>query len=235
MLKPALLYKEEVEKKFAEIMYDDDYFLYTGYAHSHELPNLEPADGVYQWAIINSKNEVIGYLSYRIQPETDTAYNFGLYSFNRGNPIIGRDVFKKMEELVQNHRRVEWRVIGGNPVIKHYDRFCKKYKGNKVKLHSVTKDQSGKYRDEYWYEVLKEGIYVKSLPPDTPQPKTGYWEYVQYDYNSKLGNWHCSECRCVVVECVNKEEKGGIPLYKYCPQCGANMSEIPTDSESEEV
>ena len=55
------------------------------------------------------------------------------------------------------------------------------------------------------------------------KPKTGHWEYVQYDYNPRLGNWHCSECRCVVIECVDKNEKGGIPLYKYCPQCGAKM------------
>jgi hypothetical protein len=74
---------------------------------------------------------------------------------------------------------------------------------------------------------------VKALPPVTPKPKTGHWEWVQYDYNSKLGDWHCSECRSVVMECVSKEEKGGIPLYKYCPQCGAKMSEIPTDSEKE--
>ena len=64
---------------------------------------------------------------------------------------------------------------------------------------------------------------LSKLPPVTPQPKTGHWEWVQYDYNPRLGNWHCSECRCVVVECVDKNEKGGIPLYKYCPQCGAKM------------
>lgn len=62
------------------------------------------------------------------------------------------------------------------------------------------------------------------LPPVNPQePKIGHWEWVQYNYNPKLGNWHCSECRCVVVECVGKEEKGGIPFYKYCPQCGVKM------------
>lgn len=53
--------------------------------------------------------------------------------------------------------------------------------------------------------------------------KTGRWEWVQYDYNPKIGNWHCSECRSVVIECVDKNEKSGIPLYKYCPQCGAKM------------
>lgn len=57
------------------------------------------------------------------------------------------------------------------------------------------------------------------------KPKTGHWEWVQYDYNPKLGNWHCSECRCIVLECVDKEVKGSIPLYKYCPQCGAKMIE----------
>jgi len=64
---------------------------------------------------------------------------------------------------------------------------------------------------------------ICQLPPVTPQSKMGHWEWVQYDYNPKLGNWHCSECHCVVLECVDKEAEGDIPLYKYCPQCGAKM------------
>lgn len=81
-------------------------------------------------------------------------------------------------------------------------------------------------RREKMWEEFETGIldvverWKKRLEQE---PKTGHWEWVQYDYNPKLGNWHCSECRCVVVECVDKEEKGGIPLYKYCPQCGAKM------------
>lgn len=90
-----------------------------------------------------------------------------------------------------------------------------------------------------WTEITDEIIHrfikrIKALPSVNPQPKTGHWEWVQYDYNPKIGNWHCSECRSVVVECVSKEEKGGIPLYKYCPQCGAKMSEIPTGSDPQE-
>ncbi len=76
------------------------------------------------------------------------------------------------------------------------------------------------------FEIESEYLY----PSVTPQPKTGHWEYVQYDYNPKLGNWHCSECRNIVMECVNKNDKGGIPIYKYCPNCGAKMAE----SEDEE-
>lgn len=72
---------------------------------------------------------------------------------------------------------------------------------------------------------------INEIP--SAEPKTGHWKWVQYDYNPKIGNWHCSECRCVVVECVGKEEKGGIPLYKYCPQCGAKMFEPQERSDKE--
>ena len=174
MLKPAYLYKDQLEKLFASVMYDDDYFLYMGYAHGHELPKTEPRDNVYQWAIVGKekrnddfwsvlkevgdvpvKETVIGYFAYVYQPEADTVLNFGLYSFDRGNPVIGKDVFTKMKELVEKHRRIEWRVIGGNPVIRHYDKFCYKHGGNKVTLHKVTQDNNGIYRDEHVYEIVK--------------------------------------------------------------------------------
>jgi hypothetical protein len=78
------------------------------------------------------------------------------------------------------------------------------------------------------FDVIFMAEIMKRLREEQ-ESKTGRWEWVQYDYNPKLGNWHCSECRCIVVECVDKETKGGIPLYKYCPQCGAKM-----ESEVEE-
>ena len=156
MLKPAILYKNEIEKHFAEVMYSDDYFYYTGYVHEHELPKVEPANNVYQWAIINSTNEVIGWFAYRIDPANDNVYNFGLYSFDKGNALIGRDVFKKMEELIAHHRRIEWRVIDGNPVIRSYDKLCKRYNGHKVSFHKVTKGLDVIYRNKYVYEILSE-------------------------------------------------------------------------------
>ena len=154
MLKPAILYKDEIKQKFSEVIYSKDYFLYEGYAHGHELPQIDSKDNIYQWAIV-SKNKVIGWFAYRIEPETDTVYNFGLYSFDRGNCIIGKDVFNKMNELVRRYRRIEWRVIGGNPVIKHYDKFCKRHNGNKITLHKVAKAPDGDYRDEHIYEIIR--------------------------------------------------------------------------------
>jgi hypothetical protein len=46
-------------------------------------------------------------------------------------------------------------MIGGNPVKRHYDKFCAKHNGNRVVLHDVCKDENGNYRDEYIYEIIK--------------------------------------------------------------------------------
>lgn len=154
MLRPAILYKEELLKKFAEFIYEDEYFLYTGYIYGHEFPKIEPQDNVYQWAIVD-KVKLIGWFAYMVQPETDTVYNFGLYSFDKGNPIIGIDVFNKMEELVRNFRRIEWRALSTNPVVKHYNKFCQKHGGNKVILHKVGKSPDGSYWDDIIYEIVK--------------------------------------------------------------------------------
>ena len=67
---------------------------------------------------------------------------------------------------------------------------------------------------------------LEALPPVTPQPKMGHWKWVPYSYRPILGDWVCSECEGVAVECVRKDNMGGIPLYKYCPQCGKKMQEV---------
>lgn len=157
MLKPALLYKDELNKKFAEQLYSQDYFLYTG-CDGTWVPEIKADEGTYQYVILNKDNQVIGYFAYSINYFNDTVHNFGLYSFNKGNPIIGIDLIKKMKELIKYHHRIEWRMIAGNPVKRHYDKFCKRYNGNVVCLHDVTKNLKGQYVDEYIYEIINKGV-----------------------------------------------------------------------------
>ena len=72
--------------------------------------------------------------------------------------------------------------------------------------------------------------YIDAAPSVTPKQKTGRFEWVHYDDFPSLGDWVCSECKSVAVECVRKDYMGGIPIYKYCPNCGAKMVE-PQESE----
>ena len=187
MLVPAVVYKDEIKKRFIERMYSDDMFYYQGYPYGHETTEIEPQDNLYQWAIVGQITEVgntivpdvgnngykfiphkyhygqklIGYFSYRINPTTDNVYNFGLYSFDKGNALVAHDVFKKMEELIKEHHRVEWRCVGGNKAMDGYVKFCKrmlKKHSNlyvqRVRLTDVTKDNHGNYHDEHLFEIV---------------------------------------------------------------------------------
>ena len=153
MLVPAISKKVELEQLFAEHLYDEDMFLYNGYPYCNSIPDLTPKENIYRWAILD-KDKVIGYFTYFIETHSDNVCSFGLYSFDKGNPIIGFDVYKKMKELIKNHHRIEWRMIGDNPVQRHYDRFCVRYKGSCSMLHKVVKDKNGKYHNEYIYEII---------------------------------------------------------------------------------
>ena len=187
MLVPAIVYKDEIEKQFAKRMYDDDMFYYQGYAHGHEMTEIKPQDNLYQWAIVGKRTargctivpddekdvykwiphnchygqKLIGYFAYRIDPVTDNVYNFGLYSFDKGNALIGHDVFKKMEELIEENHRVEWRCVGGNKALRGYENFAtriaEKIPYLKVNIHQmtdVTRDNQGRYHDEYVFEIV---------------------------------------------------------------------------------
>ena len=163
MLVPAISKKQELEQLFAEHLYDDDMFLYNGCPHCNMIPELTPKENIYRWAIVEKYGypleKVIGYFTYYIDTSNDNVCSFGFYSFDKGNPRIGIDVYRKMKELAKDHRRIEWRMIGGNPVEKHYDKLCKHFHGNKVILHNVVKDRKGNYHNEAIYEIIKiEGV-----------------------------------------------------------------------------
>ena len=153
MLKPAILFKDELERKFEEQIYTQDFFYYAGYNGSTYIPEIKREDFMFQYAIVDNDN-LIGYFSYRLDTTSDTICSFGLYSFDRGNVTIGKDIMRKMKELIKSHHRVEWRMIGGNPVKRHYDRFCNRFGGNIVKLHESARTPSGEYVDEYIYEIV---------------------------------------------------------------------------------
>lgn len=154
MLVPAIIYRDELLKLFAKHLYTEGYFYYNGYAHSNGLPEIRAEDHLYQYAIIDN-DRVVGYFSYKIWEAPDTAMNFGLFSFDQNNTVIGRDVYNKIRELIKTHRRIEWRMISGNKVQPTYDHLCKKFGGNKVILHDVCKDNYGNYHDEHIYEIVR--------------------------------------------------------------------------------
>lgn len=155
MLKPAILYRDEIIRCMQEYFYTDD-MLYGSGCLANWSPNIvdSPMEGLYQWAIVNNDDKLIGFLDYRIDFYVGKAYNFGLFSFDRGNPLVGKDLFEKLEELVHSCHRVEWRAISGNPACRGYDAFIKKHNGKCHVLKDSIKDRHGDYHDDLIYEII---------------------------------------------------------------------------------
>lgn len=171
MLKPAILYKEEITRKFYELFYTDKLYYYIGYPHciTDTPENIGKClENHYEYAVVidlmGGGQKVIGYVSYQIDPLTDCAYRFGMISFLKGNnPAMARDIYELIENLLKVHHRIEWRMIGGNPVMKTYDEIARRFHGQKVTFHDAIKDPTGKYQDTYVYEILQSGYseYLK--------------------------------------------------------------------------
>ena len=51
--------------------------------------------------------------------------------------------------------RVEWRMVGGNPSERSYDKFLKRHNGNKHILKDSIRDKYGNYRNDIIYEIVK--------------------------------------------------------------------------------
>lgn len=155
MLVPAILYKEEIIENMRKYFYTNDMLYETG-CMENWVPNIVdcPDGSTFQFAIVHN-DILIGYLGYVVDWYASKAYNFGLFSFDRGNPIVGKDVFNKLEELVNKFHRIEWRMVGGNPAERGYDNFLKRHNGNKHVLKDAIRDRDGNYRNDIIYEIIR--------------------------------------------------------------------------------
>lgn len=157
MLVPAIIKKNEILEAFKNYYYTEDMMYETG-GLTNWLPNIqeETESGRFQYAIVNLDGKLLGYLDYHIDWYSSCASRFGLISFDRGNLIVGRDLYSELNKLIYEYKlhRIEWRMIGGNPVEKHYDKFCEKYNGTKHILKDAIKDKFGNYHNDIIYEII---------------------------------------------------------------------------------
>lgn len=158
MLKPAILFKDQIDRKFLEMYYTKEMRYYSSYIGCNCTPEIspEPMENRYDWAIVDDDDpeKLLGYIGYRHYPVVDSIENFGLFSFDPGNYKVGKEVFNLLEKCIKSHHRVSWSAIGDNPTLHNYIKFCKRHNGDYVVLHDITIDEDGNYVDNYIFEVI---------------------------------------------------------------------------------
>lgn len=159
MIKPAICFKEEIEKALAEYFYSEEMFFYRGCLENRLLAVYDNSDdGLIQLAVLDDKENLIGFIEFTMNHYSSCASDFGAFSFDKGNPIMGKELFTLFEELLKTVHRLTFSAIEGNPATRGYDHFLQRHKdiGNKHVFIDTIKDRKGNYRNSYLYEFVNK-------------------------------------------------------------------------------
>lgn len=159
MLRPAVLFKDQIQKAIPDLFYTDDIYWYSQCDVAEMIFDAEKSDvgfTKYQYAIVSKdESEVIGYIAFSYMWHERIVRNFGFIAFKRNRPETAAAV-KEVEKIIKDLKphKVQFRMIGGNPVERHYDFIMKKYHGEKFVLKDDLRDKYGKYHDDIIYEIF---------------------------------------------------------------------------------
>ena len=158
MLKPAILYQEELEKKIVETWHDEKY-MYFRRTHYDEMISIEnDTSSFHQFVSLDSNNEVIGYINYYIYQAGKSCSDFAIISFDMCNPIFAKDVMQTIHNCFYkyNFNRIEWGCYADNPAINIYRKFIKKCGGREVGvLHQNVQLMDRELHDTVLFEIMK--------------------------------------------------------------------------------
>lgn len=178
MLKPAQLYKEELNKKILEKWYTDDLAYYTGW-HGESIADLPDNNATRHDFVSVDHGNVIGYISYNIDYVSLSARDWGAINFDKGNLTFAKDLFQAIEDVFYkyNMHRMEWCCIADNPIIHSYRTFIRLHGGRECgyfRQCAVLPD--GLWHDSVQFEILETEFSLTPIPEDEHiQPKCGEW------------------------------------------------------------
>lgn len=160
MLKPAQLYKDELNKKMVEGWYDIENMYYHSGPFAYSMDVADNNSDVREFVCIDGER-LIGYISYNVDYMSMSADNFGFISFDKGNVTLVKDVFNHIKDLFHSYHfnRVAWYCYADNPAIRGYRNFIQKFGGKEVGyLRQSTKLLDGKLHDSVIFEILKSDL-----------------------------------------------------------------------------
>lgn len=161
MLKAARLYTDELMKKDVEGWYDIKNMYWNGGCYSDSIKLEKSNWSEHQFVSVNEKNELLGYISYSVDHAALKAYNFGIISFQKGNPDYAKDLYQIVLDIFYkyNLNKIEFCAYTDNPALRGYKNFIEKVGGRIVGVrHQTTILLDHKLHDNMEFEILKENF-----------------------------------------------------------------------------
>lgn len=154
----AKLYEEEIKRNMWNVWYDENFQYYFGNRYRNDF-KLSNDAGSYDFAVIDESNNLIGYIGYYFDIDTNVISHFGAINFSDNKLLFGKAMFQVIEDCFLRYGAnvLEWCVVCGNPIEKTYDKLSQKYGGRIVGIKkNRSKTLDGELRDMKIYEILRE-------------------------------------------------------------------------------
>lgn len=163
MLKQAILYKEELTKKYIEAMCDDHFKFYnSGSNRSFTFSLVDNDYWTIQRVSVDKDNNVIGFMGCDIARDDRVMRHFGLMNFTKQpNITFARDVLDFLRELRDTYNASKFEFVayeGGHPEIM-YRKFIKKHGGRIVGTLTDTQILTdGKSYNSTLFEIMRKDM-----------------------------------------------------------------------------
>lgn len=159
MIKPAIIFEDELKNKFRNIWFNDFYKYYDFGTYYEDIELAKDTWKTHQFVSIDKTDNIIGYISYDINRQTNNVYNFGVISFEPFNLTFGKDLHKVIDDIFNkfNFHKLSFFVCTKNPIKSYYDRMIKKHNGRFVGIqYNEVKLVDNKLYDVALYELSKQ-------------------------------------------------------------------------------
>lgn len=156
MLRPAILYKAQLDMLAAEIAFDEKYKFYH-----MSYPNLtfnidDHAYEKIQLVSINGNN-VVGYFSAYINRPGAYIKQIMAVNFTDNKFVFGKDLRCFIDRLLKTYFKINFTVVCGNPIEISYDKMVEKYGGRIVGVF----EKDVLLMDNKWYDIKHYEIFSK--------------------------------------------------------------------------
>lgn len=159
MLRPAQLYESSLREQLIQSWYKPENIYVSGWTGNEILELPDNNYNSHHFVSVDSKDRVIGYITYSVNWSAMSADQFGIISFNKGNLIFVKDLYQAIRNLfnVFHMNRISWCCYTDNPALRSYKNFVRKYGGRECGYkRQIVRLQDGKLHDSIEFEILAE-------------------------------------------------------------------------------
>lgn len=161
MLEPAIKYIEQLTWEQYDTWFNDKYKYWQPGSYGNPIEIATDIMNEHQFVSV-SDDEVIGYIGYEIDRETNAVDGLNVVNFSNNKVTFGMDLGQALKDIFEKYhfRKLSFSVVVGNPIEKSYDRMIKKYGGRIVGIKKEeVKLCDGKYYDEKMYEIFSDEYF----------------------------------------------------------------------------